>query len=273
MADERADERERILFIGFGRLAEPIAKAVRATWPDEVRIVGAVVLDPTIPSDAADALGLPLLADVRAALPLAPTLAIELAGPAAVREHVPALLGAGVDVVVTSVVALGEGELCETLAEAARRGGAKVLVPPGAIAGLDGIGAATYIGLESVTHRIRKPPASLLHADEAARVVASGQAEQLFAGPAAEAILRFPGSVNVAAALSLAGLGFDRTRVEVVADPAVEQNIHRIEAEGAFGRIEVGLDNVRVPGATSGALVVGSVLRSVGRRLAPIVVD
>ena len=69
----------------------------------------------------------------------------------------------------------------------------------------------------------------------------------IFEGPAAEAVVKFPQNVNVAATISLAGIGPDRTRVRVVADPTINQNIHEIHARGAFGSFEIRLANLPNP--------------------------
>jgi aspartate dehydrogenase len=95
-----------------------------------------------------------------------------------------------------------------------------------------------------VTHVVRKPPRGLLAPDEAAASSAAGQPRELYSGPAREAALRFPENVNVAAAISLAGLGLDKTTVRVVADPTVERNTHEIEARGEFGDLRIVLRNI-----------------------------
>jgi aspartate dehydrogenase len=198
---------------------------------------------------------------------------VELAGHAAVRAHVPAILEAGVDVVITSVGALADDRLREEIARAARDGGASARIPPGAVGGLDAIAAARLVGFDLVRHTIRKAPHSLLPVSDADAVAAGGAPLELFRGPAREAIARYPGSTNVAAALAIAGAGFDATEVVVVADPDAIRNHHRIEASGPFGRIVLEMENERVPGSTSGAIVVASTVRSILRRSGGLAVD
>ena len=126
------------------------------------------------------------------------------------------------------------------------------MVPTGAIAGLDAIRAARIGGLDEVQLRTTKPPRALAGApglrglgvdlDHLAGPVV------VFDGTAADAVIAFPANLNVVAALSLAGIGPDRTRVVLVADPAGTSNIHEITARGAFGELSIRLDNRPTPG-------------------------
>lgn len=118
-------------------------------------------------------------------------------------------------------------------------GTGKLLIPSGAIGGLDAIKAARYSGLKRVTLTTRKPPTSLRGAPKNLR-----RPVTLFRGTAAAAIRAFPQNINVAATLSLAGLGAQKTQVRVIADPATRRNIHEIEAEGKFGRMTFRMENL-----------------------------
>jgi aspartate dehydrogenase len=126
-----------------------------------------------------------------------------------------------------------------------------IYLPSGAIAGLDAIKAASLGRLSSVTLTSRKPPAGLQGAPYLKRqgLDISSLSEPLvvFEGSAREAVAGFPQNVNVAAALSLAGLGPDRTRVRIIADPHISTNIHEIEATGDFGRITTRSENAPSP--------------------------
>lgn len=130
--------------------------------------------------------------------------------------------------------------LLDELRDAARKSGARVRVASGAIAGLDALAAASLGGLTSVTHTVRKPARTLLGPE------AEGLSEprELYDGPARAGVLRFPESTNVVAAVSLAGVGPDRTRLRVVADPAATRNQHTVEAEGAFGWLRIDVQNL-----------------------------
>lgn len=179
-------------------------------------------------------------------------LVVETAGQSAVEEAAIPVLERGCDLMLLSVGALADSDLHEDVLENAERSGARVYVPSGAIAGLDAIKAAALTGdLETVTLRTRKNPAGLTGAPyvEKNDIDLVGLAEEtvVFEGPATEAASAFPSNINVAVALSLAGIGTEETTVTIVADPDEENNVHRIEARGGMGRIETEVHNVPSP--------------------------
>ncbi len=126
-----------------------------------------------------------------------------------------------------------------------------MFLPSGAIVGLDGVKAAAAAGLDRVTITSTKPPRALEGApfvvEHDLDLISIKEATQIYEGPAVEAVRLFPKNVNVAAALSLAGVGLQRTRVRVVVDPNASRNIHEIHAEGAFGRLVTRVENVPSP--------------------------
>jgi aspartate dehydrogenase len=158
---------------------------------------------------------------------------IEAAGVAAVPEHVPGLLAAGRDVVVLSTGALGDPDVRRRVERAAAGAGAgRLVLPAGAIAGLDALRAAALSDqLDEVVLTTTKP----------ARAVAGAAdiADTLFDGRASEAVVRYPNNINVAATVALAGVGFERTRVILRVDPALTRARHQIVASGGFGRLEL----------------------------------
>ena len=167
------------------------------------------------------------------------------AAPPIIRET----LAGSRDILVMSV-----GGLLECLEEAldlATRVERKIYVPSGAIAGVDAVKGAVVGGVTLVRLTTRKAPKALAGAPYLAEhgiaVSAIRTATQIFAGPAREAVPAFPANINVAAALSLAGIGPDRTEVRIVADPACDRNIHEVEVEGAFGRLVARMENLPSP--------------------------
>lgn len=178
-----------------------------------------------------------------------PDLVVECAGHAAVTANVPALLEQGIDVVVVSVGALADAELRERLNKAAHQGGGKLTLVSGAIGGMDALSAAKTAGLETVRYVGRKPP----HAWEGSPaqnlfdLAAIKQPTAIFLGNAADAARLYPKNANVTAAIALAGIGFDQTEVELVADPTVTKNVHEVEAFGAFGSLKIRLENNPLP--------------------------
>lgn len=171
-------------------------------------------------------------------------LVAEAASISAVAEIVPACLAAGTDVFVISVAGLLDHEDWSRRAEAQ---GTRILVPSAAIAGLDGVRAAAVGRVDSVCLITRRPPEALAGAPY---VVEHGIALDrltretvIFEGSAREACRGFPRHVNVPAALSLAGVGLDRTQVRILAVPGCRFNQHRIEVRGEFGRLFVEIEN------------------------------
>ncbi len=255
-------DRLPVAIVGFGSVGRGLADLVRGGAAGPVEVVGVLVRDPARYADIAADWQWPFVDSAEDLLALHPRVAVEAAGHGGLRQHAPALLGAGVDVIAISVGAFSDHALLTALLDAARAGGARLRVASGAIAGLDAIGAAAVLGLDEVTHTVRKPPASLLPAEDAREVVRSGQAQVVYEGPAREAARLFPENVNVTAAVSLAGLGLDRTHVRVIADPAVSRNTHEVVARGAFGSLEVRMQNVPSQNPKTGRIVAPSLARA-----------
>ncbi|HEV8634217.1 MAG TPA: aspartate dehydrogenase [Chloroflexota bacterium] len=198
--------------------------------------------------------------------------AVEAGGHEALRQWGPRALAAGINLVALSVGALADTAFCDELVAAARAASRRVLVPSGGIGTLDVLSSAAVGRLDEVRLTTRKPPRALLPPDEAARVVASGRAELLYDGPAGEAARRFPENLNICAALALAGVGLDRTRVTVYADPEVERNTHHVTARGYFGDYEFTLRNVPSENPKTGRIVALSVVKTLRNLTRPLVV-
>jgi aspartate dehydrogenase len=228
--------------IGYGGIARDVAAALRDTKAD-VQIVGALCR-PGRAEPARTALpGIEIVETLADLLARKPAIVAEVAGQQAVAEHGEAVLRAGTDLLIISVGALAEPDLLARLKAAARAGKSRLLLPAGAIGGIDAIAAMRVGGLTSVRYRSRKPPAAWRGspAEKVADLASLTQRTVLYTGTAGEAALLYPQNANVAAAVALAGLGFDATEVELVADPDAPGNVHEIEAEGAAGRFAIQL--------------------------------
>jgi aspartate dehydrogenase len=180
-----------------------------------------------------------------------PEVVVEAAAHEAVRDHVETLLARRISVIVLSGGALCDDTLRERLERTAHASGALLYVPSGGIAGLDGLKAACLAGVDEVTIAVTKPPAAWRGIpcvnDMNVDLDALTSPLTLFDGPAREGVPLFPANVNIAAVLSMAGVGFDRTRLKVVADPALTHNTHFIEIRGKAGNISIKLENVPAP--------------------------
>lgn len=174
---------------------------------------------------------------------------VECAVAAVVPEVVRAAARHNKDCLVMS---LGGLMLHPDLFDTARESGILLRLPSGAICGLDGVRAGMQAGLDGVSLTTRKPPKGLSGAPYLAEkgISLEGLTEPLvvFEGSALDAVKAFPANVNVAAALSMAGIGPERTRVRVIADPAATTNSHEIRAHGAFGELMAVTSNRPSPG-------------------------
>lgn len=146
----------------------------------------------------------------------------------------------------------------------AKEKGARILVPTGALIGLDAVRAAAEGNITSVTMITRKPPGGL---DGAPHLVKNNisvkdlkEPLKVFDGSARDGARGFPANVNVAAALSLAGIGPDRTRLEIWADPALKRNTHRIEVESEVARFSMSIEGVPSANPRTGKIVALSTL-------------
>ena len=137
------------------------------------------------------------------------------------------------------------------LIEQAERTGARIVVPTGALLGLDAVRAATQGNVHSITIESRKPPAGLAGApyllQHGIELDGITEPRKVFAGNAREAAAGFPANVNVAAALALAGIGPERTRVEIWADPGVTRNTHTIRVDAEAARFTMTIEGVPSP--------------------------
>jgi aspartate dehydrogenase len=262
-----------IAMIGYGAIGEAVAGYLAEH--DDVAIAVAIV-NPGSESRAREILG----EDVEVAndfddVATPVDLAVDCAGHAALRQHGEAILSKGVDLVTVSSGALADRVLHDRLVAAARRGGTQLRVVPGAIGGLDALAAGSVGTLTQVTYRGRKPPKGWRGSPAETKLDLDTLAEPAvhFSGSARDAALEYPKNANVAASVALAGIGFDDTTVELIADPGVARNVHEIVAEGDFGRLEFRIEGDSLPdNPRSSAITSMSVVRAILNPSSPIVI-
>ena len=225
--------------LGCGAIGRQIAKAVCSGEAADATLVS------LFDEDAARASS--LVADLPVSVRQAATfdefisaqdldLVVECAAPGAVRAYAERILAQGKDLLLMSSGALTDSALHARLAALAEKEGRRLMVPSGALGGIDAIRAVRHL-LEEATLTTTKPPSGLAGAPGFADWESTQITEPqiIFEGPALEAVKLFPANVNVAATLGLAGLGPHKTRVKVVADPHSSSNVHEIVARGSFG--------------------------------------
>jgi aspartate dehydrogenase len=178
-------------------------------------------------------------------------IVVEAASQDAVRKFAKTVLEAGKDIMIMSVGALADATFLSELLAASKKKGGRIYIPTGAIAGIDAIRSVRHL-LESVTLTTTKSPKALAGAPffETSGIKLDKITEKtvVYEGAAADAVKAFPANVNVAAVLSLAGIGVEKTKVRIVADPASTTNQHEIVAIGGFGELRISVNNVPSPG-------------------------
>ena len=240
--------------VGLGAIGRAVCRALDAGIPG-LRLAGALARD----RERAERF-LRGLAGRPPFLPLddliaASELVVEASTQAHLEEIAPKALGVGRDLVVLSSGGLlGRGDWV-ALAEANR---CRIYVPSAAIAGLDGVKGARVGTVTAVTMETRKPPRGLAGApwivQQKIDLDAIAVETLIFEGPATEACRAFPANVNVLAALSLAGIGPEKTRIRIYAVPGLQMNAHRVTMEGEFGRLAVEIENVPSENPRTGKL-------------------
>jgi len=175
---------------------------------------------------------------------------VEAASQDAVRKFAKTIIQSGKDLIIMSVGALTDRDLLRELSDIASKKEVHIYVPSGAIAGIDAIRSIRHL-LKSVTISTTKTPKALAGAPffEKTRIKPESITKKrlIYEGTARDAVKKFPSNVNVAAALGLAGVGMDATRVKIIADPAISVNQHEITAKGKFGEIKIVLQNTLSP--------------------------
>ncbi|MGB8398529.1 aspartate dehydrogenase [Bradyrhizobium sp.] len=205
------------------------------------------------------------------ALAEAADIVVECAPGKLVRSIVAPVVSRGKTAIVLSVGALLENE---DLIVLARENGGQIVVPTGALIGLDAVTAAAVGTIHSVRMVTRKPVEGLVGAPHLAdnNIDIAGIAEPLrvFEGTARQAAKGFPANLNVAVALSLAGIGPDRTRVEIWADPTITRNTHRIEVDSDSARFSMSIENIPSENPKTGLITALSVIACLRKQRASL---
>lgn len=241
MSDTAAKAPRRIGLIGYGAIGRSVADLLG----DEAGIALGVV---TRSADRLPPTGAQRLDRLEELLAWRPDLVIEAASASAFAAYVPACLEAGIDVVAASVGALQDGALLARVTAACADRGNRLIVPSGAVGGLDHIAAAALNPQTEVIYTSRKPPKAWgaeLAALGLSEAVQSGPVT-LFEGNPREAAARYPKNLNAGLTIALAA-GIERTRVRVIADPGVAQNTHDIEIRGPLGHSHMRFANTPDP--------------------------
>lgn len=229
-----------LLAILRAQLAEPLAAIHVLTKADYSKKTKAALLVDSI--DVADYAQIHIHSD--SFFGCNPDLVIECAGHGAVQEYATLSLLKGIETIVTSVGSLTDVSLYTELIEAADKGRTHLVLPAGAVGGIDVLAGASMSGVRSVIYSARKPPLAWKNtpAEDVLSLEHLMEPAVFYEGNAREAARDYPKNANVAATIALAGAGFEKTRVRLIADPNVTNNVHEYEvtseAANVFIRIE-----------------------------------
>lgn len=242
----------RVGIIGGGTIARLFIEHIRRGDLGEADVVAIAGRSPQSRGKAlADEHGIAFVTGTAGLIEARPDVVVEAASHEAVRDYGQSLLDKGIAFIVLSCGAMGDDALRGRLEAAAWKSGALLYVPSGGIGGLDALKAACIAGVDEVSIAVTKPAAAwkgIAYVEQLGIDLAGlKEACVLFEGSAREGVPHFPANVNIAAVLSMAGIGFDRTRLKVVADPALKHNTHFIDIRGKTGNISIRLENVPAP--------------------------
>ena len=198
-------------------------------------------------------------------------IAVECAPAAIIEEICRPMLEAGKSVIVLSCGALLPRP---ELLELAKAKGGRIIVPTGALLGLDAVvgrrRGQDHLGAHDHPQAAGRAEGCALSRQNDISVDGLNEAKRVFSGSAREAAAGFPANVNVAAALSLAGIGPDRTQIDIWADPFVTRNCHDIEVEADSARFRMSIENVPSDNPKTGRIVALSVLAALRKLGAPL---
>jgi aspartate dehydrogenase len=260
-----------VAIVGLGAIGQTLVRALAGGAVPGVALTGVAVRDETKGRATLRSFGIDVPICELGRLPEIADYVVECAPAAVFDPVVRPLLDAGKRVIILSVGAILSHP---DLIDLARTRGGQIIVPTGALLGLDAVCAAAEGKIESVTMVTRKPIAGLLGApyliENNIDISKLTDAKLIFRGSAREAAKGFPANLNVAVALSLAGIGPDKTTLEIWADPTVTRNIHRIVVKSDSSSIDMTIENIPSENPRTGRITALSVISLLRKLTAPV---
>ena len=261
----------KVAIVGLGAIGQTVVRALAGGAVPGVVLSGVAVRDPAKGQATLRSCSIDVPICELGRLPEIADYVVECAPAAVFDQVVRPLLVAGKRVIVLSVGAILSHP---DLIDLARTRGGQIIVPTGALLGLDAVCAAAEGKIESVTMVTRKPIAGLLGApyliENNIDISKLTDAKLIFRGSAREAAKGFPANLNVAVALSLAGIGPDKTMLEIWADPTVTRNIHRIVVKSDSSSIDMTIENIPSENPKTGRITALSVIALLRKLTAPV---
>ncbi len=233
---------KKIMFIGYGAMAKTVEKLLptgtQLSWllvtPQSVATIQAEVGESIqVISSVEDVIG-------------EPDLVVEMSGQNGLKAHAFSVLEKAWNLGVVSVGAFADDDFYQAAQKAAQDSGCQIFILSGAVAGMDGMVAAKALGLNKVVYQGCKKPNSWAgsYAEQLVDLKNLTEKTVFFTGTAREAATLFPANANVAATIALAGVGMDKTQVELIADPDIRRNQHMIHVEGEFGEMQLTMSGI-----------------------------
>jgi len=260
-----------VAIVGLGAIGQTLVRALAGGTVPGVALAGVAVRDQAKGEAILRSFGIDVPICDSGRLPQIADYIVECAPAAVFDQVVRPLLDAGKRVIALSVGAILSHP---DLIDLARERGGQIIVPTGALLGLDAVCAAAEGKIESVTMVTRKPIAGLLGApyliENNIDISKFTDPKLIFRGSAREAAKGFPANLNVAVALSLAGIGPDKTTLEIWADPTVTRNIHRIVVKSDSSSIDMTIENIPSENPKTGRITALSVIALLRKLTAPV---
>lgn len=239
----------RIGIVGCGTIGAKLAKYIDADLEGKAKVAAISDIDEQKTRKLAGALkSAPKILEADALIDVV-DLVVEAASAKISFDIAKKTVSAGKDVLIMSTGGLLKNY--KTLFDLAKEKEANIYLPSGAICGLDGLKGAKFSKIEKITLTTTKPPEGFKGAPYVTKNnIALEEIKSdtvLFEGDALQAMEGFPANINVAATLSLCGIGSDKTKVKIIASPSITRNIHEVEVEGEFGKLIARTENVPSP--------------------------
>lgn len=261
----------RLGILGFGAIGRRIAEASASGHLDGIALVTALVRTPRASSSERP----DITHDPDWFFRYRLDIVVEGAGHQAVRDYAVRTLEAGADLYVTSIGAFTDTALLDRVVAAARANDCRVYLPAAGIGGLDMLAALAQGGLDEAVITVRKDPASWkgTAAETLVDLDALKEPRIVFDGPVRDGARLYPQNVNISAATAFAGIGLDRTRVVIVADPTISTHVCEIAARGPLGSMRFVEDLVPSPENRKTSTLVGhAIVKTLRNRVATLVV-
>lgn len=270
----------QIGLIGLGTIGKSLARAIAEGQAGQASLEAVLVrpanLDPAQAFLTYLDLDPVLTSDPEEFFEAGTNLVVEAAGQEAVRLYGSEALMTKRDLLVCATGAFTDDSLFEGLAALAGQYGRRLIIPAGAIGGIDALVSAALVGLDEVSITTRKPPAAWVGtaAEETVNLAEiTNQPVCIFEGTAREAVRRFPQNVNVAATLACAGIGLDRTVARIFADPTITRNLHEIYFSGKSGSFTIQVcGNPSPDNPRTSALTAYSVIKTIRNLTSPVII-